>query len=417
MAAHRTVLTPRLRQFISESELETIAQETGFGKRKRKCPPLVFFWTLVLGASCEAKKSLAGLRRFFQQIAGLPITSAAFQKRFTEESANYFEKVFYLLLERSLGNVKRLPRKLRRFRDVISADSTAFTLHRKLAKYFRGFKSLGTEATARITATMSLATHTLEQVTLTSGRRSETRFFPITKDLRGKLVLFDLGFFAIWRLQALKAVGADFICRLKEKVNPTILAVHQGSTGRKKVVGRKFRDVRFSGPWVDLDVKLGVGSKAIEVRLVGCFNKESGEYHFYLTSICRGLFGPGEISEAYRLRWQVELLFRELKDICNLDHVPTTKKWTARCLIFAALITHLLSRYIAQLLTKWRPWELSPQKWTRFLLGYAQRIGRLLLRGKTEELEELLGEIRLCSQGECKRGSPSGVGVYGSLLC
>jgi IS4 transposase len=394
-----------------------MAAEVGFGERKRKCPPVTLFWTLVLGATCEAKKTLAGLRRFFQKIAGKTLTSAAFQKRFSEEASVFFEAVFRLLLERSVGAGRRLPRKLRRFEDVVSADSTAFSLHRKLAKHFRGFKSVGTEAMARITATMSLRYHRLERATLSAGRRSETRFFRTTKDLRGKLVLFDLGFFSIQRFRALKAIGADFVSRLKDGVNPTVLAVHQGTTGRTEARGRKCRDLRFRGPWIDLDVVLGSGAQDVELRLVGTFNQESNEYHWYLTTMDRAIFGPRDVSEAYRLRWQIELLFRELKDVCNLDHVPTSKRWTARCLIFAALITHLLSRYAATLLMNTRPWQYSPQKWTRFLLGHDVTIGRALLRDRMQELEEILQEIRSCAKKECLRETSSMPTVYGVVFC
>jgi len=417
MQTNPTVLSRRLHSFLSDADIADAARAAGYGSRVRKCPPVLFFWTLVLGLNAEAKRTLSGLRRFFISVTNTSISSAAFQKRFTSEAAAMFKRIFEKLLEKGLASARApLPRQLRRFRDVLAVDSTSFPLHEKLAKHFRGFRSQGTKAMARISATMALSGHRLESADVSSGRQSETRFFRVTKKLAGSLVVMDLGYFSIQRFRALERVGAHFISRLKNGTNPEILAVHQGSSRPKRMVGRRLKDVRFKGRFVDIDARLGTGQNSIVVRIVGVYNDEENRYHLYLTQLDRETFGPVDIAEAYRLRWQIELLFRELKQVARLSHVPTGKKDTALCLIYASLIAHLVTRYLGWMLMKKRPWEFSPVTWTSFVLTYAWGIARALVTGDAERLTRLLKEVRESAPRECGRASRGRSEVYGACF-
>ncbi len=417
MKPNPTVLSHRLHSFLSAEDIAGIAREVGFGSRVRKCPPVLFFWTLVLGLNAEAKRTLSGLRRFFVSTTGRSISSAAFQKRFTSEAAAMFQRIFECLLEKGLAAARApLPRRLRRFRDIIAVDSTAFPLHEKLAKHFRGYKTRGTKAMARVSVTMGLADHRLRTADVSSGRRSETRFFRVTKKLAGYLVVMDLGYYSIQRFRDLARVGAHFISRLKKDANPEILAVHQGSSRPKRIVGKRLKEVRFRDRFVDFDARLGQGRNSIVVRIVGVWNDGESRYHFYLSQLDRKSFGPTDISEAYRLRWQIELLFRELKQIARLSHIPTSKKETALCLIYASLIVHLITRHLAWLLMNKRPWEFSPVTWTSFVLTYAWGIARALFAADEETISSLLKEVQEMAPKECMRSSRGRAEVYGACF-
>lgn len=414
MRMHPTVLSRRLHSFLGESDVLQAARAAGFGQRNRKCTPVLFFWTLVLGINGQARRSLSSLRRFFISISGRTITSPAFQKRFTAEAAEMFRRVFERLLEKSLRHTSRaLPPKLRRFRDLLSIDSTAFALHDKLARYFRGCCVAGSQAVARVSVVFGLSDHRLRSAQITPGRVSETRFFPVSSRLANHLLLFDLGYFSLQRFRALQAVGAHFVCRLWKGANPVILDVHQGASTRRKYVGRKLKSVSFRGPWVDLDVHLGKEHERVWLRLVGAWNEETRRYHYYLTTLPRETFGPGDISETYRLRWQVELLFKELKSVCRLTHIPTRRPTGVLCLIYASLIVHLLSRFLAWLLMRKRPWQYSPMKWTLFLLNFAWRIARDIVEQSDRKLQKTLEEVAFGARRECLRERGGSTRVYG----
>jgi putative transposase len=324
------------------------------------------------------------------------------------------EELFHRLLEKAVQlEMTSLPARYRRFEDVIAVDSTVFSLRDKLAKHFRGFKSKGTKAMARITTTMSLLSHRVRDLRITGGRTSETRGFKITRSLAGQLVVMDLGFFSFKRFRALKRVRAFFISRLKDAVNPVVLAVHMGQTNVKEASGRKFLSLRFKGLFVDLDVLFGEGGQAFEARVVGVWNKATKEYHFYVTNVSRKVFGPADIAEMYRFRWQVELLYKEWKSLFRLDEIPSGKKATARCLMLASLIAHLLGRMLAKLLLKKRPWQYSPRKWSQYLLHYARRIAKAVCNANLDALQEALLELKKTAPSEVMRSNPDPRGVYG----
>lgn len=417
MRLHPTVLRHRLHAFLHDSDVLRAAADAGFGQRNRKCTPVLFFWTLVLGINAQAQRSLSSLRRFFVSITGRTITSSAFQKRFSGEAAEMFRRVFEGLLEKSVAASSRvLPPKLRRFRDLLSIDSTVFPLHDKLSRHFYGCCCPGNRATARVSVSFGLSDHRLRAAEISPGRVSEVHFFPISEKLRNHLLLFDLGYFSLQRFRDLQAVGAHFICRLFKSANPVIEQVHQGGVRRRHYVGRKLRQVSFRGPWVDLDVALGHKGRQVRLRVVGAWNQQARGYHFYLTTLDRRTFGPGDVSETYRLRWQVELLFKELKSICRLAQIPTRKPAGVLCLIYATLIMHLLSRFLGWLLMRKRPWHYSPVKWTLFFFHFARKLARDTVRKQTRQLEETLAEMARSVTVECMRERGGASEVYGACL-
>lgn len=65
-------------------------------------------------------------------------------------------------------------------------------------------------------------------------------------------------------------------------------------------------------------------------------------YVLLLTSLDAASFTAADILALYRLRWQIELLFKRLKSLLHLDQLPAKDPDLARCWIYAKLIAALL---------------------------------------------------------------------------
>ena len=63
---------------------------------------------------------------------------------------------------------------------------------------------------------------------------------------------------------------------------------------------------------------------------------------FLLTSLEPGDVSAEEILALYRLRWQIELLFKRLKSLLRIDELPNKHPEAARCWILANLLAALL---------------------------------------------------------------------------
>ncbi|MBI3926959.1 MAG: transposase [Armatimonadetes bacterium] len=57
---------------------------------------------------------------------------------------------------------------------------------------------------------------------------------------------------------------------------------------------------------------------------MGVRNDDTGAYHLYLTNIPADRLSPEDIARTYAARWEVELIFKELKSHYRLEEIPTT---------------------------------------------------------------------------------------------
>ena len=87
--------------------------------------------------------------------------------------------------------------------------------------------------------------------------------------------------------------------------------------------------------------------------------KETPRY--LVTNLAREAFSVEHISDAYRLRWQIELLFKEWKSHANLHLFDTSNPNIAEGLIWAALCAATLKRYCAHVTQRMRHVAISTQ--------------------------------------------------------
>jgi hypothetical protein len=100
---------------------------------------------------------------------------------------------------------------------------------------------------------------------------------------------------------------------------------------------------RRRGTVFDLDVIWGKGKEALALRLVGVAHTSSN-IRWYLTTVPRDLLTATQVIQGYRLRWLVELLFREIKQAADLGRSFTADKNAIEALTYGAMLAHVLVR-------------------------------------------------------------------------
>lgn len=85
---------------------------------------------------------------------------------------------------------------------------------------------------------------------------------------------------------------------------------------------------------------------------------------------------PTDIATLYQCRWEVELLFRELKTLYDLDKFNTSKAHVMEILLYAALLTLLVSRELLDLVTEYADDDavFPPERWAATFRSFAQLI-------------------------------------------
>ena len=337
----------RLNEYVfklfTKSEIAELAKESGFQQREeeRKIPAFEFVLCCALAATVEGKRGFASVWRLLAAACGIEVARSAVTQRFGLGSAALMQQVF----ERA---VARLPTaahpellgKLEQFQQVLADDGTVLKLKPLLEKLFPATRTNTMAAAGKLHARADLVNRRIVRVELTGERESEiaaARREPIAPNT---LYMADLGYTSYSYYAELKAGDAEFLFRLKENANPTVVEVRHGVFAPKRSVGMKLNEVTFclTHDTFDLDASFPTDDGTATFRVVGCFNHETGKYHCYVTTLPPELFTAEELAGLYSLRWVIELLFKLLKSSCHLDHLNTSNPDALRTHIYASLL-------------------------------------------------------------------------------
>ncbi len=346
----------QLTSLIPTRRLNALARRTGVVQRERKVEPLALFWTVVLAFGAGGKRTLAGMRRAYETSTGQTLVPSAFYDRFTEPLAGFFRAVMLELLEGLQQAEVQFRGLLEPFRDVVATDSTLVKLHDLLERRYPACRTNHTKAAAKLHVVMSVRGEGPRSVKLTSGRQHDGPVFRVGRWVRDRLLLFDLGYFRYQLFDCIDRNGGYFISRLKENANPEIVATLRQWRGRSvSLVGERLRDVIGQLQRETLDVEVEVvfrhrvyaGSRSggrRRLRLVGVRDARTGRYHMYVTNIAPERLAAEEVARVYTCRWQIELLFKEMKSHYGMEGLPSRKDPIVETLLYATVMTLVVSR-------------------------------------------------------------------------
>lgn len=87
--------------------------------------------------------------------------------------------------------------------------------------------------------------------------------------------------------------------------------------------------------------------EAFRVRQIVSWNRITKSFVYLLTNLPQGSYPISMICLGYKLRWQVELLFKEWKSYTNLHKFDTEKDTISEALIWASLAAAAIKRFLA----------------------------------------------------------------------
>lgn len=367
--------------------LRETAREVGFVRRIRKIDPVAFFWVLVLGFGTGAQRTLAGLRRGYESVTAKTLVPSAFYDRFTPACVAFLRACFTRGLDALVRHTSvALGAQLRAFQDLVVADGTLIRLHDRLATQFPGVKNA---AELKIHVVTGISQNT-KSIQLCAGKTPDVTILRVGPWVRDHLLLFDLGYFKYQLFSRIRRNGGYFVSRIKTSTNPTIVRVLRTHRGRARdVTGQRLREVLTTLRREVLDVEVevafhrrayrGRSAPATEVfRLVGIRDAETGRYHCFLTNLTPEQLSAEEVAAVYRARWTVELLFKELKRLYQLDVITSASPVVIEALVLATLLTMVVSHRILHHLRSLVPPDLgrrlTPLRWAEVFVAWAARL-------------------------------------------
>ena len=339
-----------MRRMFTPATVDDLRARTGYNPRQRQGTALRLMLTVVEGFLAGQTLTFTSLRAIFVRRFGF-IRPCPFQKRFKQESAAAFFrealKHFVDSVVHSAGLMLSGP--MGRFADVRIYDGTGQRVPP------RGRNALPActkgKAGAKWVMGYSIKTGLLEHGIGDAETASET---PLWRKLvptftRGVLYLFDLGFFERALFASAQAAGAHVLMRLKSTAKVRVLS-HACPNGRAQLSGWSLGYFlqavsKKRGTVFDLDVSWGKGKELIHLRLVGYAHK-ANSIRWYLTTVPRSMLTANQIIQGYRLRWLIELLFRELKQTSDLGRSFTADANAIAALTYGAMLAHAMVRSI-----------------------------------------------------------------------
>ena len=194
----------------------------------------------------------------------------------------------------------------------------------------------------------------------------------------GDLIFADRGYSNPAGVASLVREGADVIVRLHTSSLPLF-----GSTGQRFGLLPRLRKIRTAGAIRQWPVWVQAGQGRIAGRLCVVRKSEQAiamaqrritrreqkklrprkpetrEYACYVivfTTVEESEMSAGEVLEHYRFRWQIELVFKRLKSILAVGHLPKYDDRSSRSWLYGKILVALLTQKLMRLGSALSPW-------------------------------------------------------------
>ena len=368
--AEASAIGRKLIEVLGEAAVEKTARRCGFLRRRREIAPVALLVASISALGAGAASWLADILRAFNAFTGKAVRYKPFHNQISKTKFPVFvHAILEQLLAKLTGPVlEGVPKdKLARFEEVLIHDGTSFALKDSLKKRWPGRFTKVTPAAVELHVTMSVLNDNPVAIVLAPDKETERPFSPKAASLKNRLLLEDRGYEARDFFAAVQGAGGFFVVRGTKSIRPIIRRARDSKGKRiRRLEGKRlsWRTLPRSDVDLEIDWKCDTG-KIYSGRLVAFYveGKRNKKTFVYLhTNLPRETFSASDISMLYRLRWQVELLFKEWKSHASLHKFDTAKAPIAEGLIWASLLAATLKRAITHAAERACGTELSTQR-------------------------------------------------------
>jgi hypothetical protein len=293
---------------------------------------------LVEALGAGRVETIADILRTFNAQTGLRTQYKAFYNRLAQPAFPRFMRQIYRDILRNFSvNILRpaTDGKLAPFQDVVVQDGSSFAVHDALARTFGGRFTTIRPAAVDVHTFLSLFHDQVIDVAVAPDKEAERQFLPPAETLTGKLLLADRGYQSLDYWAAVHAAGGFFLMRGTHDLNPRIRTVRglHGALPRRRLDV----DVEWDRP----------GGQTLRLRLVLIWIRPERAYTVLVSNVSRRLLTARHVATLYRLRWQIEWVFKAWKSYANLHAFTSTNPAIVEGLIWASLCAAALKRSLA----------------------------------------------------------------------
>ena len=351
-----STVVKQFKRTFDERSVNELGKRTRLCRRERTITPFRLALSVIERSAWSKVACIADLHRGFNTLCEEEVRCKPFHNQLAKRGfAQFMRELLNSALEGLALEVLRFESSspFCRFSQIHIQDGTSFGLKSTLSRQYPGRWTKRCPAAAELHVDMELLSERVHRVTLSADTAPERAYLPRPDEMVGKLLLADRGYYDQRYFRALDEAGAHYVIRGNIGVNPVIVeAFGPGGRVLARLQGQRLKDIgkhlkRYD--YLDLTVESDTRRGGLRGRLIVHPNPTKDTPRYLVTNLSREEFSVEQVSDAYRLRWQIELLFKEWKSYANLHAFDTSNPYLAEGLIWAALCAATLKRFCAHL--------------------------------------------------------------------
>jgi hypothetical protein len=392
----------KIMRFFSEAEVEQVARETKFVQRRSPLTGLRYLKALVFGYIENPKASLSDLAEVCADLE-VKISPQGLDERINAASVSFLQTIFQQAMQVFQGQLRLALPILEQFSGIQIVDSTILPLPEEMQDLYPGCGGHGPAASLKIQLVFDFLCGNLKQILLQAGRLPDQAYRDYLELVRvGSLTLVDLGYFCLDAFRAIADAQAYFLSRY---LYPTALLTLAGE--RIHLVTWLRAETRAR---IDLPVSLGcrrrhrIACRLIAVQAAPAVVEErrrkaiqkarlSGKvptqeyldllaWSLFLTNVPQERLSLEQVLLFYRVRWQIELIFKLWKSYCGLNAIGLWRKERILTELYAKMVASALFQFLIMPLRipdeDWANRELSSVRSRLILARFARQLNQSL---------------------------------------
>lgn len=402
---HSNQIVEFFEENFNEKKCHEICRKHKFIKRSSsKLIGHEFIKTMIMPSIGSSTDSLKGLcKRILDFNPDANLTSQALCQRINQSSSSQlmqgiFGELLFKVNDRISQCCLKTTSALVNFNRVLLQDSTIVTLNEKLKDVYEG-TSRGNncvKSQVKIDVIHDLLKGVIVDAKLFKGNDPDQGLAGriLTLIQANDLVIRDLGYFTILTFKAIQIADAYFLSRLLPRIRFYLFQEDTKALDLGKYLAHKSLSKLNI-----IEIKGFLGEEKVPIRLIiyrqsqEVTNKRLREakkktrkrgevmsaskrlllnFSMFVTNAPEEYLSTAMVGTVYRLRWEIELVFKRWKSQLNIDHLEGIHVERIDCLIWSRLCTALIIEFISGIfnnfIEKLFVVELSSVKFIQYLM-------------------------------------------------